>query len=343
MRNIKLTIAYDGADFHGWQTQPGVPTIQGALNDAARKITQEKIVVHGASRTDAGVHALGQVAHFSTQSPLSATEFQRALNALLPPAIRIVDAEEIGPEFHARWQAQGKTYRYRIYRGRVLPPFEYRRALHYPWPLDEDAMAAAARQFEGEHDFTSFAASAGSEEDDRDRNMVRVIYSSEIVREPERDEIAYVVRGQSFLRYMVRKIVGTLIEVGKGRLTPEDIPRLFERATARSPARRCRPKVCISSRSNIPTQPIRSPREKTTAEAQRSQRKPKGYRAEDRGAANAGSLRVLLIFSVPSVFGSRRLPLGCCWFALRSLRLSGEPSRLRLSSPSPAHAPGNFR
>ena len=228
MRNIKLTIAYDGADFHGWQTQPGVPTIQGALNDAARKITQEKIVVHGASRTDAGVHALGQVAHFRTQSPLSATEIQRALNALLPPAIRIVDAEETGPEFHARWLAQGKTYRYRIYRGRVLPPFEHRRALHYPWPLDEDAMAAAARQFEGEHDFTSFAASAGSEEDDRDRNMVRVIYSSEIVREPEREEIAYVVRGQSFLRYMVRKIVGTLIEVGKGRLTPEDIPRLFE-------------------------------------------------------------------------------------------------------------------
>jgi tRNA pseudouridine38-40 synthase len=228
MRNIKLTIAYDGADFHGWQTQPGVPTIQEALHDAARKITQEKIVMHGASRTDARVHALGQVAHFKTQSPLSATEIQRALNALLPPAIRIVDAEETGPDFHARWQAQGKTYRYRIYRGRVLPPFEYRRALHYPWPLDENAMSVAARQFEGQHDFTSFAASAGSEEDDRDRNMVRVIYSSEIVREPEREEIVYVVRGQSFLRYMVRKMVGTLIEVGKGRIAPADIPQLFE-------------------------------------------------------------------------------------------------------------------
>jgi tRNA pseudouridine38-40 synthase len=228
MRTIKLTIAYDGADFHGWQTQPGVPTIQGALNDAARKITQEKIVMHGASRTDAGVHALGQVAHFRTQSPLAPVEMQRALNALLPPAIRVVDAEETGPDFHARWQAQGKTYRYRIYRGRVLPPFEYRRALHYPWPLDEDAMAQAAREFEGEHDFSTFAASAGSEEDDRDRNMVRVIYSSEIVRESGRDEIAYVVRGQSFLRYMVRKIVGTLIEVGKGRIAPVEIPQLFD-------------------------------------------------------------------------------------------------------------------
>jgi tRNA pseudouridine38-40 synthase len=228
MRNIKLTISYNGADFHGWQFQPGVATIQGALHEAARKITQEKIFIHGASRTDAGVHALGQVAHFKTQSALSAMEIQRALNALLPPAIRVVAAEEMGSEFHARWLAQGKTYRYRIYRGRVLPPFEYGRVLHYPWALDEAAMDAAARQFEGEHDFSSFAASSGSEDDDRDRNMVRVIHSSEIVREMEREEIAYVVRGKSFLRYMVRKIVGTLIEVGKGRLAHEDIAKLFE-------------------------------------------------------------------------------------------------------------------
>lgn len=228
MKNIKITIAYDGAEFHGWQFQPGVPTIQGAIHDAARKITQEKIVAHGASRTDTGVHALGQVAHFKTHSSLSAVEIQRALNALLPPAIRIVAAEEVGHDFHSRWLSQGKTYRYRIYRGKVLPPFEYRRVLHYPWPLDESAMAVAARQFEGQHDFTSFAASSGSEENDRDRNMLRVIYSSEIIREPNGEEIAYLVRGQSFLRYMVRKIVGTLIEVGRGRLSPSDIPNLFD-------------------------------------------------------------------------------------------------------------------
>jgi len=228
MRNIKLTIAYDGADFHGWQFQPGLPTIQGALNDVVRKITDEQIVVHGASRTDAGVHGLGQVAHFKTNSSLSAVEFQRALNALLPPAIRVVEAEEVGMEFHSRWQAQGKTYRYRIYRGRVLPPFEYRRVLHYPWPLDEEAMRQAARLFEGEHDFSSFAASSGAEEDDRDRLMTRVISLSEIVREPEREEITYVVRGISFLRYMVRKIVGTLLDVGRGKLAPADIPALFE-------------------------------------------------------------------------------------------------------------------
>lgn len=228
MKNIKLTIAYDGAEFHGWQFQPGVPTIQGSINEAARKITQEKIVAHGASRTDAGVHALGQVAHFKTHSSLSALEMQRALNALLPPAIRIVAAEEVGHDFHARWLSQGKTYRYRLYRGKVLPPFEYRRALHYPWPLDEEAMAAAARLFEGEHDFSSFAASSGSEKDDRDRNMQRVVYSSEILRCSGGEELAYVIRGQSFLRYMVRKIVGTLIEVGRGRLAPGDIAQLFE-------------------------------------------------------------------------------------------------------------------
>jgi len=230
MKNIKITIAYEGTSFHGWQFQPGIATIQGAIHDAARKITLEKIVAHGASRTDAGVHALGQVAHFKTRSALSATELQRALNALLPPAIRIVAAEEVAPDFHSRWQSQGKTYRYRIYRGKVLPPFDYGRVLHYPWPLDEDAMVAAARQFEGEHDFSSFAASSGSEDDDRDRDMQRVIYSSEIVREHDRDgeEIAYVVRGKSFLRYMVRKIVGTLLEIGRGRLSAGDIQQVFD-------------------------------------------------------------------------------------------------------------------
>jgi tRNA pseudouridine38-40 synthase len=110
----------------------------------------------------------------------------------------------------------------------VLPPFDYGRVLHYPWPLDENAMSAAAREFEGEHDFTSFAASSGSEEDDRDRDMLRLIYSSEIIREHDRDEIAFVIRGKSFLRYMVRKIVGTLLEVGKRRLLPGDIPQVFE-------------------------------------------------------------------------------------------------------------------
>lgn len=228
MRNIKLTLAYDGAKFHGWQMQPGIPTIQGALADAVQKITQERSAIHGASRTDTGVHALGQVASFKTRSGLSAAELQRALNALLPPEIRIVAAEEMGPEFHARWQSLEKTYHYRIFRGAVLPPFEYRRMLHYPYPLDEEAMSAAAKHFVGEHDFSSFAASSGSEETDRDRSPVRVICRSEIVRDAARKEMTYVIAGKSFLRYMVRKIVGTLLDVGRGKLKAEDIERLFE-------------------------------------------------------------------------------------------------------------------
>lgn len=247
MHNIKLTIAYDGTDFHGWQIQRGQPTVQGALTDVARKLTQEPLTVFGAGRTDAGVHALGQVAHFKTHSHLSPGEFQRAFNALLPPAIRVVAADEVGPDFHARWQAQAKTYRYRIFRGRVVPPFAWRYVLHYPYPLDEAAMTETARLFEGEHNFASFAASSGSEEEDRDRDPMRHIFSSQLIpvamqrgrpgkagREvrdadhPREEELVYEVRGRSFLRYMVRKIVGTLIEVGKGKLVAADIPKLFE-------------------------------------------------------------------------------------------------------------------
>ncbi|MGB6483688.1 MAG: tRNA pseudouridine(38-40) synthase TruA [Candidatus Acidiferrales bacterium] len=227
MRNIKLTLAYDGAKFHGWQIQPGVVTIQGSVTDAIRKITQEPVTIHGASRTDAGVHALGQVASFKTKSALTAEELQRALNALLPPAIRVVAAEEMGSDFHARWQAIEKTYHYRIFRGRVVAPFEYQRVLHYPYPLNEEAMVAAAKCFEGEHDFTSFAASSGSEEADKDRSPVRTICRSELDRRPEEQQIIYVVTGRSFLRYMVRKIVGTLLEVGRGKLRADDIPELF--------------------------------------------------------------------------------------------------------------------
>ncbi|HLW99817.1 MAG TPA: tRNA pseudouridine(38-40) synthase TruA [Candidatus Acidoferrales bacterium] len=248
MRNIKLTICYDGSDFFGWQFQPGQPTIQGALAEVAEKLTQHRVQVFGAGRTDAGVHALGQVAHFRTPSTLTAGDFKRAFNALLPAAVRILDAEEVGPDFHARFQAIAKTYQYRIYRGPVLPPFERRYVLHDPFPLNVSAMAEAARLFEGEHDFTSWGASTGSEEGDKDRTPIREIFSSRLhsrtmgpvagqgfltqicTGEPAEDagELLYVVRGKSFLRYMVRKIVGTLLDVGRGKLRVDEIPALFE-------------------------------------------------------------------------------------------------------------------
>jgi tRNA pseudouridine38-40 synthase len=228
MRHFKVTIAYDGTDYHGWQIQANKPTIQGEIVRVLRTLTQENSVLHGSGRTDAGVHALGQVASFRTQSGLSAEEFQRALNALLPPAIRILSAEEVGPDFHARWSARGKTYRYRLYRGKVVPPMIWRYVLHYPFPLDEDKMRDAAARFVGQHDFASFAASTGSEDDDKERSTVREIYSAELARTADNQELVFTVRGRSFLRYMVRKMVGTLLEVGRGRLQPEDIDRLYE-------------------------------------------------------------------------------------------------------------------
>src|SRR6202795_48792 len=228
MRLFKLTIAYDGTDFHGWQIQANKPTIQGEIVSVLRRIAQESIVLHGSGRTDAGVHALGQVASFRTQSALSAGEFQRALNALLPPTIRITAAEEVGPDFHARWSARGKIYRYRLYRGRVVPPMLWRYVLHYPFPLDEEAMRDAATRFVGTHDFASFAASTGSEDDDKERNMQREIFSAELRRTEDGEELWFTVHGRSFLRYMVRKMVGALLEVGRGKFAPDYIDQLYE-------------------------------------------------------------------------------------------------------------------
>src|SRR6202521_4860036 len=228
MLYFKLTIAYDGTDFHGWQIQLNKPTIQGEIVNVLRRITQENIQLHGAGRTDAGVHALGQIGSFRTKSALSAGEFQRALNALLPPTIRIAAAEEVGPDFNARWSARGKIYRYRLYRGKVVPPMLWRYVLHYPFPLDEDAMRDAASRFVGVHDFASFAASTGSEDDDKERSTEREIYSIELVRTADNEELVFTVRGRSFLRYMVRKMVGTLHDVGRGKLVPDDISRLYQ-------------------------------------------------------------------------------------------------------------------
>ena len=228
MRYFKLTIAYDGTDFHGWQIQKNKPTVQGEIVSVLRRLTQEDIQLNGSGRTDAGVHALGQVANFRTQSGLPALEFQRALNALLPMSIRVMGAEETGPAFNARFSAKGKIYRYRLYRGKVVPPFLWRYVLHYPFPLDEDAMKDAAARFVGVHDYSSFAASTGSEDDDRERNMVREVFSTELKRTDDGEELWFTVHGHSFLRYMVRKMMGTLLDVGRGKLTPADIDKLFE-------------------------------------------------------------------------------------------------------------------
>ena len=225
LRNLKLTLAYDGSGFFGWQIQPKVATVQGTVVDVLRRLTGERIWLYGASRTDAGVHAEGQVANFKTRNPIPIENLQRTLNNLFPPTIRAMRVEEVPLEFHARWHAQSKTYRYRLLRSAICPPAVARFVYHYPLPLDDAAMAAAAPLFEGEHDFTTFGTWDAEE---AELSRVRTVYSSRLVRRDEDNELVYTVRGRSFLRYQVRKMVGTLIEVGKGRLKPEDIPRLFE-------------------------------------------------------------------------------------------------------------------
>jgi len=217
VRNLKITLAYDGSDFHGWQVQPERPTIQGALAAALERVTGAKVLPQGSGRTDAGAHALAQVASCQLDVGIPTENLQRALNHVLPPAIRVLSVEEMTPAFHARQSACAKTYHYRIYRGEICPPFLARYVYHYPYPLDEAAMRVAAAVLVGQHDFSSFAAvdREGAPEEEQSSN-VRTIYSSGWTREEE--EFVYAVRGSGFLHHMVRNLVGTLLLAGKGTL-----------------------------------------------------------------------------------------------------------------------------
>src|ERR1700716_3155394 len=156
--NLRLTVAYDGTDYAGWQVQPGRPTVQGALASAIGRLSGENVLPQGSGRTDAGVHALAQVASFATASTIPTENWMKALNDILPPSIRVLEVAEAAPEFHARKSARAKTYRYRILRAAICPPFLARYVWHYPYPLEESAMVAAARVVAREPDFTSLAA-----------------------------------------------------------------------------------------------------------------------------------------------------------------------------------------
>jgi len=224
MRTIKLIISYEGSDFCGWQIQPASNTIQGALSSAIGRVTGENVLPQGSGRTDAGVHALAQVASFTTSSPIPVNNFVTALNDVLPPSIRVCEATEAAPGFHARKSARAKTYQYRIFRGAICSPFLARYVWHYPYPLAEQKMAEAAAVVIGEHDFTSFAA-VDAERNSWNESNLREILSSEWKRDGE--ILVYTVRGNGFLHHMVRNLVGTLLMIGKGTLQLEDVSRIL--------------------------------------------------------------------------------------------------------------------
>lgn len=227
MRNLKMILSYDGAEFSGWQVQPDAATVQGTLASAIGRITGEKVLPQGSGRTDAGVHALAQVATFVTNSSIPPQNFQKALNDILPSSVRVTDVAEAPPGFHARHSARGKTYRYRIYRDAICPPFLARYVWHYPYPLDESAMAEAAGLVVGEKDFTSFAAvDAERGREDEPLSNVRTIFSSSWQRCGA--EFVYTVSGSGFLHHMVRNLVGTFILVGKATISVRDITRILQ-------------------------------------------------------------------------------------------------------------------
>lgn len=243
-RNWKLTLSYDGTDFQGWQVQPGRRTIQGELAGAVERITGECVLPQGSGRTDAGVHALGQVASMMLQASIPPANLQRALNRTLPAAIRVLSAEIAPDGFHARHSAVGKTYEYRIFQGPICPPTLARYVYATQWPLDIGAMAAAAPRILGEHDFTSFAAV----DPDRAHRMladagihnVRVMVASNWRREG--DLLVYTVSGTGFLHHMVRNLAGTFLEIGRGQRKPDSIVAILDArdrsmAGATAPAR----------------------------------------------------------------------------------------------------------
>ncbi len=219
MRRVRLSLSYDGTNYHGWQVQPGLPTIQGVLESVLTRIEGSPVHVHGSGRTDAGVHALAQVAAFDLANPIPCENLRKAMNRLLPRDIRVLSAGEAAADFHPRYQATAKTYEYRILRSEICLPFDRFYVYHHPYRLNEACMIELAGVFEGEHDFSAFAAS--DERDELGLSKVRTIFHSSLERSGDR--LIYRVRGSGFLKHMVRNMVGVLLEAGKGNLSRADL------------------------------------------------------------------------------------------------------------------------
>lgn len=243
MQNWKVTLAYDGTGFHGWQIQPGLRTIQAELQGALKRMCGEDPLPQGSGRTDAGVHALGQVASFGLEAPIPAENLQRALNRTLPAAIRLTDVKRVSDGFHARHSAVAKTYEYRIFRGQLCSPFLAPYVHGCTWKLDMEELRRAAADVVGEHDFVSLAASdpevslrgeGEAKSEWQNRSTVRRIFSSDW-QEEAGDLLVYRVRGNGFLHHMVRNLVGTMLEIARGQFPAGSMAAILA-ARARSAA-----------------------------------------------------------------------------------------------------------
>jgi tRNA pseudouridine38-40 synthase len=220
VNNYKIIVHFDGTDYYGWQYQaPPHNTIQGELIRVLKIIAKKRVVVTGSSRTDAGVHSTGLTANFHLRIRIDAESLQKALNALLPEDIRVAQCEIVDKSFNARFHAQSKTYIYKIFFGQVCPPFISRYVTHIPYPLNLRRMRRAVPHFPGEKDFSSFTS------DDPEKNRIREVTG--FTMRVRGEEITFSITGKSFLRYMVRNIVGTVIDVGRGKIEVKDIPAIF--------------------------------------------------------------------------------------------------------------------
>ncbi len=218
--NYRVVVYFDGTEYYGWQFQrPEYPTIQAELIRTLKIIAKKQVLVTGSSRTDAGVHSSGLTANFHLPIAIEPESLKRALNSLLPKDIRIMECELMDKSFNARFGAHSKTYVYRIFTGQVQSPFSQRFALHIPFPLDVKAMRKAAKHFVGAKDFSSFTSDEPGKKRAREIDLFKM--------QVKNNEILFTVRGKSFLRYMVRNMVGTLIDVGKGKIQADEIPAIF--------------------------------------------------------------------------------------------------------------------
>jgi tRNA pseudouridine38-40 synthase len=218
-RNIKLILAFEGTAYCGWQIQNNQPTLQGLISEAIASITGEPVNLTGSGRTDAGTHARGLVANFHTTSSISPAQFVRALNGMLPRDIRVLSARQVSSGFHARRDARSKVYRYQMYLGPILPPHLMREFFHFPYPIDLTKMQHAVHHFPGEHDFASFAKANTAP------NTIRKIFSCDLSKKGRR--LFLTVEGNGFLHHMVRNMAGTLLEVGRGTISPDEFLDLF--------------------------------------------------------------------------------------------------------------------